>query len=305
VKEFELIERYFQQQKLSWCNSHISLSIGDDCAILNIPAHQQLCISMDTLVEDVHFPKGANPYDIATRALCVTLSDLAAMSARPVGFTLGITLPEASPDWLSAFSQGLVTMAQEFQCPLMGGDTTKGPILVITIQVHGVVDTGYALTRAGACIGDKVYVSGNMGDGGGALPIVLADPALKKAESLSPLTQHFYKPLPKIAFAQSLIGVATSCLDVSDGLVQDLNHICKKSSVGIELNVKQIPMSPALLAKYGPSQALQYALSGGDDYQLAYTAKHCENGIHVGQVVAGSEVGILDGELFAAGFQHF
>jgi len=305
VKEFELIEQYFQQQKLSWCNSHISLNIGDDCAVLNIPSHQQLCISMDTLVEDVHFPKGANPFDIATRALCVTLSDLAAMGATPIGFTLGITLPEARPSWLSHFSQGLVAMAQQFQCPLMGGDTTKGPILVITIQVHGVVEKGRALTRSGAFVGDKVYVSGSLGNGGGALPIVLADPALKKPESLSPLTQHFYKPLPKIEFAQSLIGVATSCLDVSDGLVQDLNHICKKSGVGIELNVNNVPMSQALIECYGDQQALQYALSGGDDYQLAYTAGHCENGICIGQVVAGEEVSILGGELLGAGFQHF
>ncbi len=305
MKEFELIEQYFQQQKLSWCNSHINLSIGDDCAVLDIPSQQQLCISMDTLIEDVHFPKDAKPFDIATRALCVTLSDLAAMGATPIGFTLGITLPEANPSWLNNFSQGLADMAQRYQCPLMGGDTTKGPILVITIQVHGVVEKGCALTRSGACVGDKVYVSGNMGDGGGALPIVLADPALKKAESVCPLTQHFYKPLPQIEFAQSLIGVASACLDVSDGLVQDLNHICKKSGVGIELNASKVPLSAALVALYGREQALQYALSGGDDYQLAYTAAHCENGICVGQVVAGNEVSILDGELLAAGFQHF
>jgi len=305
VKEFELIEQYFQQEKLSWCNEQVALGIGDDCAVLNVPAHQQMCISMDTLVEDVHFPKHANPFDIATRALCVTLSDLAAMGATPLGFTLAITLPNAESNWLKEFSQGLITIAQQFKCPLVGGDTTRGPLLVISIQVHGLVEKNSALTRNGARIGDKVYVSGNLGDGAGALPIVLANPALKNADSASPLTAHFHQPLPQIEFGQSLIGVASSCLDVSDGLVQDLNHICKKSGVGMEINANHIPLSKAIVQRYGKDQALQYALTGGDDYQLAYTAKHCEQGIYIGDVVAGREVSVNGCEYSGSGFQHF
>jgi len=305
VKEFELIERYFQQEKLSWCNEHVALGIGDDCAVLNVPSHQQVCISMDTLIEDVHFPKHANPFDIATRALCVTLSDLAAMGAAPLGFTLAITLPKAESNWLKDFSQGLIAIAQQYQCPLVGGDTTRGPLLVISIQVHGLVAKNSALTRSGARVGDKVYVSGNLGDGAGALPIVLQDPGLKLQNSKSEMSQHFYRPLPQIKFGQSLMGIASSCLDVSDGLVQDLNHICKKSAVGIELNADSIPLSNALLQRYGKTQALQYALTGGDDYQLAYTAKHCEQGIYIGDVVAGREVSVTGCEMSGAGFQHF
>ena len=305
MKEFELIERYFQQKELAWCNQYISLGIGDDCAILDLPVGQQMCLSMDTLVEDVHFPKHAQPFDIASRALCVTLSDLAAMGAKPIGFTLAITLPQAEDSWLADFSRGLLTLAQQYQCPLMGGDTTRGPLLVISIQVHGVVAKGSALTRGGARVGDKVYVSGNLGDGAGALPLVLADPALKNAESRSPLTQHFYRPPPQIEFGQGLIGVASACLDVSDGLVQDLNHICKQSAVGIELNAEHIPLSAALVQRYGKAQALQYALTGGDDYQLAYSARHCERGIYVGDVVTGSEVSVNGCEYGRAGFQHF
>ena len=300
MKEFELIERYFQQPTLSWCNNIISTSIGDDCAVLNIPEDQELCVSMDTLVEDVHFPKHAKPYDIATRALCVTLSDLAAMGAKPVGFTLALTLPSANEKWLENFSNGLIEIAQKYQCPLMGGDTTKGPMLVISIQVHGIVKKGGALKRSGARVGDKVYVTGNIGDGAGALPAILKDPALHNQ-----LTARYHKPYPQIEFGQSLIGVASACLDISDGLIQDLNHICTKSGVGIQLDTDKIPLSKTLLNQYSHEEALGYALSGGDDYQLAYTAKHCEQGHCIGEVVEGREVIVPRFDINKNGFQHF
>jgi len=133
----------------------------------------------------------------------------------------------------------------------------------------------------------------------------LQDPRLKHRDSNSEMSQHFYRPLPQIKYGQSLMGVATSCLDVSDGLVQDLNHICKKSAVGMKLNASNIPLSKALVQCYGKTQALQYALTGGDDYQLAYTAKHCEQGIYIGDVVAGREVSVTGCEMSGAGFQHF
>lgn len=300
VKEFELIERYFQQPALSWRDSIIETAIGDDCAVLDIPEDQQLCISMDTLVEDIHFPKNANPYDIATRALCVTLSDLAAMGAKPIGFTLALTLPSASEKWLKSFSDGLIEIAQRYQCSLIGGDTTRGPLLVISIQVHGVVKKGCGLKRTGAQVGDKVYVSGSMGDGAGALPFVLEDPALKNG-----LTERYHKPYPQIEFGQKLLGVASACLDVSDGLIQDLNHICKKSIVGMEIDADKIPLSSALLQQYSNMQALEYALSGGDDYQLAYTAKHCDEGFEIGKVVTGSKVSVAGYNSIKMGFQHF
>ncbi len=300
MKEFELIERYFKQKKLAWLNDYISLGIGDDCAVLDIPSDMQLCLSMDTLVGDVHFPKHAKPFDIATRALCVTLSDLAAMGSTPVGFTLAITLPQAEEAWLKQFSDGLIEIAQQFQCPLMGGDTTKGPVLVISIQVHGVVKKGMALMRSGACVGDKVYVSGNMGDGGGALPLVLKD-----SKSSNDLAKHFWKPLPQIELGKKLIGNASACLDVSDGLVQDLNHICRNSQVAMDIDSNLIPLSNFLLEKYEREAALKYALTGGDDYQLAYTAKHSDKGICIGEVVKGEGVKVAGFETNKKGFQHF
>ncbi len=307
MKEFELIEQYFQQETLSWCNEHVALGIGDDCAVLNVPAHQQMCISMDTLVEDIHFPKYANPYDIATRALCVTLSDLAAMGATPLGFTLAITLPIAQESWLKEFSEGLIAIAQQYQCPLMGGDTTRGPLLVISIQVHGIVEKHSALKRSGAQIGDYVYVSGNLGNGAGALPHVLQHPKCSIG-----LANYFWQPLPCIEFGKELVGKASACLDVSDGLVQDLNHICKASGVGIKLELNSIPLSDLLLKEYGQEKALQLALSGGDDYQLAFTAnkEKClpEHSKCIGRVIETENKNVLLPEQYTScmsGFNHF
>ncbi len=305
MKEFELIEHYFQQESLSWANEYISLGIGDDCAVINIPQDQELCLSMDTLLEDVHFPKNANPYDIATRALCVTLSDLAAMGAKPLGFTLAITLPTAEATWLKEFTQGLSFIAQKFQCPLIGGDTTKGPLLVISIQVHGLTKKGTALKRSGAKVGDKIYVSGDLGDSAGALEIVLKEPCSNHV-----LAQRFNQPLPQIKYGQNLIGHASSCIDISDGLIQDLNHICKKSQVAMQIESDKIPLSQNLLTNYSKQKALEFSLTGGDDYQLAYTSFHCENGICIGEVIAAGSidqdsVNVLGFDVNKKGFEHF
>lgn len=300
MKEFELIEFYFAQADLAWSNQHVNLGIGDDCAIMNFSSHHQLCVSIDTLVEDVHFPKHATPYDIATRALCVSLSDLAAMAATPVAFTLAITLPDANPQWLKSFTDGLIHVAKKYNCPLIGGDTTRGPNLIITLQVHGIVETGKALTRSQAKVGDKVYVSGDLGDGAGALPMVLAAPQLNTG-----LAKQYYYPYPKIEFAQAIQSHANSCLDISDGLIQDLNHICKRSSVGMVIDIERIPMSSELLSTYNRQTALQYALTGGDDYQIAYTAANCLLGMCIGEVVAGDCVSTPGFKLPQQGFQHF
>lgn len=300
MNEFQLIQTYFNRADLAFPHPHIIESIGDDCAELSIPSGQNLVTSIDTLVEAVHFPKGANPYDIATRSLCVSLSDLAAMGAMPIGFTLAITLPSLEESWIKEFSSGLAEIAKQFQCPLFGGDTTKGPLLVISIQVHGSVSKGYSLKRSGAQVGDKVYVTGNLGDGAGALPLVLENPQLNKG-----LAQQFYKPLPQIQYAQSVAEYASSGLDISDGLIQDLGHICKASNVGMKLHSKLIPLSDLLIETYGRSQALQYALSGGDDYQLAYTSTECDKGICIGEVVEGDRVIVNGSEPSLKGYQHF
>lgn len=300
MNEFQLIQHYFNQASLSFPHEYVLEGIGDDCAEISLQKNHTLHISIDTLIEDVHFPKNANPYDIATRALCVSLSDLAAAGASPVAFTLAITLPAIDQEWLSQFSSGLAFIAKKYNCPLIGGDTTKGDQLIITIQVHGHCVEGKGLKRYGALVGHKVYVSDVLGDGAGALEQVLKNP-----QDSSELAQHFYLPYPKIEYGKQLLNVASSCLDVSDGLIQDLNHICKASAVGIELRSAAIPLSDLLIKKYGQQAALNFALSGGDDYQLAYTAAHCDKGICIGKVVKGHQV-LVDGEVLDhQGFQHF
>ncbi|MGR6872211.1 thiamine-phosphate kinase [Pseudomonas sp. HK3] len=300
MNEFQLIKQFFQQPDLAFENAYLRQGIGDDCASFNIPNTHDLHISIDTLVEGVHFPSLANPFDIATRALAVSISDLAAMAATPIGFTLAITLPKKDEVWLKQFSDGLTQAAQFYQCPLIGGDTTKGPSLVISLQVHGLTESGSGLKRSGAIIGDKVYVSHTLGDGAGALPLVLKDPTLNTG-----LAKQFYMPVAQIDFAQKIKNYASSCLDVSDGLIQDLNHICRASHIGMNIDPNLIPLSQLLIKTYGHEQALQYALSGGDDYQLAYTAQHCDSGICIGDVIKGVSADVMGMKLDVRGFQHF
>lgn len=306
MNEFELIQYYFNASNLAFQQDNVTLGIGDDCCVLDIKPDYELVLSIDTLVEDVHFPKHAQPYDIATRALCVSLSDLAAMCVTPIGFTLAITLPKtlATESWMSEFANGLSFIAQKFNCPLIGGDTTKGPALVLSLQVHGQVQKGTSLKRSGAQVGDKVYVSGPLGNGAGALSFVLEQSEIKEKF----FHNAFYQPLPKIEFGQKILNTASSGLDVSDGLLQDLGHICKASGVSINIDSKTIPLADQLIDAYGKEKALEFALSGGDDYQLAYTAKHCDQGIEIGEVLSSAEQQevLLDGnEYEAKGFQHF
>jgi len=300
MNEFELIRTYFQQPRLAFNTPYVLKGIGDDCATLSIPDDLHLHVSLDTLVSDVHFPAQARGYDIATRALGVTLSDLAAMGAKPIGFTLGITLPDLDEAWLASFCSGLAHLAQKYECPLIGGDTTKGPVLVISIQVHGVTAKNQFLRRSGAKIGDKVYVSGPLGDAAGALSLVLDKPS-----QVEGLAQAYYLPEPKIGLGLSLASYASSALDISDGLLQDLNHICVASGVGMSINSQQIPLSDALITLVGKERALALALTGGDDYQLAYTAAHCDQGICIGEVIKGQSVWVDDEPADPRGYQHF
>jgi len=314
MNEFDLIKTFFNSSQLNFSSEFVDVSIGDDCAVLDVPADQELCISADTLIENVHFPAGANAYDVGTRSLCVTLSDLAAMGAKPIGFTLAISLPKQikeDSEWLKSFSDGLAFIAQKYDCPLIGGDTTKSSILTITIQVHGITPKGKSLKRSGAQVGDLVCVSSSceraLGDGAGALPLVLDEPTLNTG-----LAKSFWQPLPQIELGMLLIGKATSCLDVSDGLVQDLNHICSASQVSMELDMKKIPLSEELLNLYSKEEALNYALAGGDDYHLAFTVKDVSsmptNVITIGRVVEKSEEGVILPNYQGpnlTGFSHF
>lgn len=266
LTEFGLIENYFTELGPA-DNTLLPLRVGDDCALLNIPAGQQLATSIDTLVAGVHFPAQADPYNISRRALRVTVSDLAAMGAQPLAFTLALTLPAADPDWLAAFSRGLRADAEAFAIALIGGDTTAGPVLTITIQVLGLVPAGAALLRSGARPGDAVLVSGTLGDAHAALACLEVADAELNAEQRYWL-DRYYTPAPRLALGAALRGLASAAIDVSDGLAADLGHILRRSAVGAVLELDTLPLSDAL--RIHP-QARTFALSGGDDYELCFT----------------------------------
>ena len=267
MDEFELIRQYFSDlgQDSSGC---VALGVGDDCAIVSPPVGQQLVFSIDTLVEGTHFLPGTPPQQIATRLLGATLSDLAAMGARPGFFTLAITLPESDPDWLAAFAKPLAGMAERHGVRLVGGDTTKGP-LTLTVQVHGWVEQDKALRRDGAKPGDAVYVTGTLGDSRAGLETLLKN--LPGNDDVDYLRQRFYAPEPRLATAQLLVGQASAAIDISDGLLADLQHILKASDVGACIELDELPLSPALRRFAGEQKAIDWACSGGEDFEICFT----------------------------------
>lgn len=272
LAEFEIIARYFDQPGLSFASQSIELGIGDDCALINLEAGMQLAVSMDLLQEGVHFPADCDPFLLAQRCLLVNLSDLAAMGAAPAGFTLGLSLPAVNEHWLEQFAAGLSEVAQANACPLIGGDTTRGP-LSICIQVHGAVPAGTALRRKGAKPKDLVCVSGTLGDAAAALALIegRVDGNLLTAAHQEALLQAFYQPPSLLAAGQALRGLATAAIDISDGLVADLEHIIHASAVGASVCVDWLPLSAAFCAATPPAQRLALAAGGGDDYELCFT----------------------------------
>ncbi|MDO9521355.1 MAG: thiamine-phosphate kinase [Pseudohongiella sp.] len=274
--EFNLIRRYFAQPALNFKKASVLLGPGDDAAILSIPAGKQLVVSMDTLNESVHFPADADPFLLAQRCLLVNLSDLAAMGAEPLAFTLSISLPEPDENWLEAFSQGLAVVANAYQCPLIGGDTTRGPMSVC-IQVHGLVPAGKALLRSGAKSGDAIYVTGELGDAAAALWWLMSDTRLNQRALSRPseqvLNQAFYQPDARINAGVALRDCASAMLDISDGLASDLRHILRASStdtnsLGAVLDSRLLPLSDIFRTMVPEQEQIKLALSGGDDYEL-------------------------------------
>jgi len=280
LDEFGLIRRYFTRAKPLW-PAGVRLGIGDDAALLDLPPGESLAVTTDTLVAGRHFPHDALPFDIGWKALAVNLSDLAAMGARPVGVTLAITLPSADDAWLAAFAEGFFALADAHGVPLIGGDTTRGP-LSITVTALGSVPLKQALRRDGAEPGDLIYVSGTLGDGG--LGLALAQQRLQDAH-LPPLHQahalaRLHRPTPRLSLGLALRGIASAAMDVSDGLLQDLGHLLTASgrpqALGATLTLEQLPLSPAMqyLAGDGEvmqAQVLDWALTAGDDYELLFT----------------------------------
>jgi thiamine-monophosphate kinase len=270
--EFELIQRFFKTQSelmLAKNPGSVKLGIGDDCALLKIDPAEEMAITSDMLVSGRHFFSDANPEWLGWKALAVNLSDLAAMGAKPLGFTLALALPEPNSIWLEAFSRGLFAIANQFNCPLIGGDTTAGP-LNICITAFGSVPKDKAIRRSGALEGDEIWVSGMLGDARLALAALRHEIELSK-EDLASAERRMHQPTPRLDLGLALRGIANSALDVSDGLLGDLKHILEQSSKSAEIFLDQIPKS-ATMHKQTPAIQNQYAASGGDDYELCFTA---------------------------------
>jgi thiamine-monophosphate kinase len=264
ISEFALIQRFFTQQTVK--NSSTRLSIGDDCALLSLPAGYELAVTTDTMVENVHFFAGTSPEQLGHKLLAVNLSDLASMGAKPVSVTLALTLPKVDETWLTAFAKGFLSLAERYSVDLIGGDTTSGP-LTLTVQAMGLVPRGKALMRSSAKAGDFIYLTGSLGDAGLGLKISqdykCADPdaALKR----------FHQPDPQIDAGLALTGIANACIDVSDGLAGDLGHILKQSNVGACLYWDALPLSDAVLSYINDTGDWSMPLTAGDDYELCFT----------------------------------
>lgn len=265
--EFELIATYFKDLT---GQQGVALGIGDDGALLNPSPDKQLVMASDTLVESVHFPADASGEQIASRALCVNLSDMAAMGATPKWFTLALTIPKhlANKQWLKGFSSGLADVAQEFDIALVGGDTTLGP-LVVSITMIGEVPVGQALQRSGAVVGDTIYVTGTLADGAAALAMLKSTKNNEYVDSKR-LLKRFYRPQPQIEAGIALRNIASACIDISDGLIADLGHICAASGVKANLVAEWLPINSQLL-EVSATDCLNWALTGGDEYQLCFT----------------------------------
>lgn len=267
LSEFDLIQQYFVTPASS--DHRIALGIGDDCALLQPSPGMQLAISSDMLVSGRHFFPDADPRMLGHKCLAVNLSDLAAMGAKPVAFTLALALSEAKPDWLAEFSGGLLALAEQHDCVLIGGDTTKGP-LTICITIFGELPPGRALRRDAAQVGDDIWVSGTLGDARLALAHYWGEMRLSDAD-LAIAAPRMHQPAPRISLGTALQGIAHAALDISDGLIGDLGHILKKSGVGASLTVDDLPAGLAL-RKQDQTKRREFCLAGGDDYELCFTA---------------------------------
>jgi thiamine-monophosphate kinase len=324
--EFDLIETIRSRCAITRADVH--LGIGDDAALLNVPAGQALAACTDTLVAGVHFPLTTTARDLGWKALAVNLSDLAAMGATPAWALLALTLPEAERDFVAGFAEGFAELAAQHHVALVGGDTTRGP-LSVTVTVHGFVPSQRALLRDGAAAGDLVFVTGTLGDAAAGLRCL--DPRDARAHALfhAPgdtrefLLARLHRPTPRIAAGQALRGVASACIDVSDGLLADLGHVARGSDVGIEVDLEALPASSALLALFDAEARLPLQAAGGDDYELAFTAPAARErdlsrdlarigcgATRIGRVVAGEGVRLLDAArqpvaLRRRGWEHF
>lgn len=265
--EFELIRHYFAAQAIE--RDDVELGIGDDCALLNVPVGECLAVTTDALVSGVHFFADIDPFALGHKVLAVNLSDLAAMGAYPRWVSLAITLPEANEHWLAEFARGFHTLATKHNVALIGGDTTRGP-LSVTVSAKGTVSAKQAIRRSGARAGDAIYVSGSLGAAALAVQQRIHQFSLPDDALQACLLRMDY-PQPRCELGLALRDIATSALDLSDGLAGDLMHILRASGVAADVELSSLPVDPAVAQSVAPAQALQLALGGGDDYELCFT----------------------------------
>jgi thiamine-monophosphate kinase len=311
--EFEIIARYFSGQP----GEDVILGIGDDAAVLDVD--EPIVVAVDTIVGGVHFPPDLSSHAIGYRSLAVNLSDFAAMGAKPRWATLALTLPAADEAWLEGFAAGFFELAARFGVGLVGGDTTRGP-LTASVQLLGTLPNGRPLRRSGGRAGDDVYVTGTLGDAAGALPLLARGGTMTATES--ELIARFEYPSPRVEAGLALASVAAAAIDVSDGLVADLGHICRQSGCGARIDVERLPLSRALGGLYSADRAVDFALGGGDDYELCFTARReqaaavaaalaeCATPFtRIGELVTGNEVVFCRGgrpvALTVSGYTHF
>ncbi len=317
--EFDLIARIRARARLpeGMSRGDVVLGIGDDAALLQPPAGMQLVVAMDTLNCGVHFPPDTAPDGIGCKALAVNLSDLAAMGALPAWCTLSLSMPEADAAFVEGFLDGFLALATQHGIALIGGDTTRGP-LSVCVTVHGLIEPGTALRRDGARVGDDIWVSGTLGDAAGAL----AQWASGVAGDAS-LRARLDRPTPRVALGRALRGVGNACIDVSDGLLADLGHVCAASGVGAQVDIEALPASAALRAAFDGDARRVLQATGGDDYELCFTAPSNarqavrEAAASTGTAVscigcieqgAGASARLADGSAWPApraGWQHF
>ena len=325
MAEFDLI-KLIRRRVAS--RADVALGIGDDAALLRPPAGHELVVTADTLNAGVHFPVGTAAADIGWKALAVNLSDLAAMGAIPAWCTLSLSLPQADEDWLQGFLEGFCELADLHGIVLVGGDTTRGP-LSIGVTAMGHVESGAALRRDRARPGDDIWVTGTLGDAAGALVMGGHLPAPEgfdrnrvPADIQAALQARLDRPTPRVKAGRALLGLARACVDVSDGLLADLGHVCRRSGTGAEVRLPALPATPALRAAFGTGVHCLQA-TGGDDYELCFTAppglreqvrlaleQVDVDGARIGRIVEGQGVRALDAagqpwQPGRAGYQHF
>jgi len=302
VGEFDLLERFFQRPTAT--DRYVALGIGDDCALLAAEPGEQWAVSTDTLIEGIHFVSNVDAAALGHKSLAVNLSDLAACGATPRCFLLAIALPRVDETWLADFSRGLHSLADAHRCVLAGGDTTRSTHgVVITITAMGTVPSGGALLRSGARVGDDVWVSGQLGDAALGLAFRRHEVELQPPDA-DQVVDRLERPTPRVQLGARLVGIASSAIDVSDGLAGDFRHVLRASGAGAIVNWKHVPRSPVLMQQ--PMHIQQRcALTGGDDYELVFTAPPnrradviaaAENTrvSRVGTVTAAADLAVLD-----------